>query len=170
MRLISKKPCSFGGRQFFVGNEIPAGLVADAKQQEKWGVLSIVAADGEASVEQTGALFTQEQVDSMVAEAVAELKQTGAGAFEGTVTIPVSGESEGGNEQITAVPATPEEIQQVFTVMQMNADNGAKAITEVQNENVLILLHAADSRKTIKDAARKQADNLFSTPDGKNEA
>lgn len=170
MRLIAKKPCSFGGRQFFVGDEIPTGLVADAKQQEKWGVVSIVATDGEASVEQTGALFTQEQVDSMVAEAVAELKQAEAGAYEGTVTISVFGESEGDNEQITVVPATPEEIQQVFTIMQMNADNGAKAITEVQNENVLILLHAVDSRKTIKDAAKKQADNLFSTPDGKNEA
>lgn len=140
MRLIAKKPCSFGGRQFFVGDEIPTGLVADAKQQEKWGVVSIVATDGE------------------------------AGAYEGTVTISVFGESEGDNEQITAVPATPEEIQQVFTIMQMNADNGAKAVTEVQNENVLILLHAVDSRKTIKDAAKKQADNLFSTPDGKNEA
>lgn len=170
MRLIAKKPCSFGGRQFFVGDEIPTGLVADAKQQEKWGVVSIVATDGEASVEQTGALFTQEQVDSMVAEAVAEMKQTEAGAYEGTVTISVFEESEGDNEQITVVPATPEEIQQVFTIMQMNADNGAKAITEVQNENVLILLHAVDSRKTIKDAAKKQADNLFSTPDGKNEA
>lgn len=170
MRLIAKKPCSFGGRQFFVGDEIPTGLVADAKQQEKWGVVSIVATDGEASVEQTGALFTQEQVDSMVAEAVAEMKQTEAGAYEGTVTISVFEESEGDNEQITVVPATPEEIQQVFTIMQMNADNGAKAITEVQNENVLILLHAVDSRKTIKDAAKKQADNLFSTPDGKNES
>lgn len=170
MRLIAKKPCSFGGRQFFVGDEIPAGLVADAKQQEKWGIVSIVATDGEASVEQTGALFTQEQVNSMVAEAVAELKQTEEGAYEGAVTISVFGESEGDNEQITAVPATPEEIQQVFTIMQMNADNGARAITEVQNENVLILLHAVDSRKTIKDAAKKQADNLFSTPDGKNEA
>lgn len=170
MRLIAKKPCSFGGKQFFVGDEIPAEFVADAKQQEKWGVVTIVTSDGEASAEQTGAFFTQEQVDSMVAEAVAELKQTDTGVYEGTVTISVFGEGEGDNEQVTAVPATAEEIQQVFTIMQMNADNGAKAITEVQNENVLILLHAVDSRKTIKDAAKKQADNLFSTPDDKNEA
>lgn len=37
-------------------------------------------------------------------------------------------------------------------------NTSVKAITEVQNENVLILLHAVDSRKTIKDAAKKQAD------------
>ena len=35
MRLIANKPCSFGGRQFYIGDEIPANLVADAKTQEK---------------------------------------------------------------------------------------------------------------------------------------
>ena len=39
MKLIAKWPCSFGGKQFFIGDEIPAELVIDPKCQEKRGVL-----------------------------------------------------------------------------------------------------------------------------------
>ena len=31
MRLIAKKPCSFGGQQFYIGDEVPENLVADVK-------------------------------------------------------------------------------------------------------------------------------------------
>ena len=109
-------------------------------------------------------------ISRMDEEPAAELRETEPGAFEGTIQISVKGESDGENEQITAIPATPEEIQQVFSIMQLNAEDGAKAIAEVKAENVLILLHAADSRKTIKEAAKKQADNLFSTNGVSNES
>ena len=190
MRLIAKKPCSFGGQKFFIGDEIPEGLVADAGMQEMYGVIAIVnenAGEG-ASGGQPGALFTQEQTDSMIAAAVdeavknvtAELEQErlqqleelqkeaaglkeadGFASFDGTVIISVKGESDGENGSATAVPATPEEIQEAFSIMQMNAEEGARAVAEVAKENVLILLHAADSRKAIKAAAKKQADSLF---------
>ena len=75
MRLIAKKPCSFGGRQFFIGDEIPENLVADAKRQEEYGVINIVN-DGEGgSGAQSGSLFTQEQVEKMIAEAVEEAEK-----------------------------------------------------------------------------------------------
>lgn len=185
MKLIAKKPCSFGGQQFYIGDEIPENLVADAKRQEEYGVITIVNDSEEGSGTQSGSLFTQEQVEKMIAEAVeeaekkkenqlaemqayvAELKETEPGAYKGTILISVKGESD---EQQTAVPAAPEEIQQVFSIMQMNATEGAEAITRVKSENVLILLHAADTRKTIKDAAKKQADNIFSTSDSTNES
>lgn len=175
MRLIAKKPCSFGGRQFYIGDEIPENLVADASLQEKYGVITIVNDSEGGSSEQSGSLFTQEQVEKMIAEAVeeaekkketpfeeiqayvAELKETELGAYDGAIPISVKEESD---EQQTAVPATPEEIQQVFSIMQMNATDGAEAIAGVKSENVLILLRAADTRKTIKDAAKKQADNI----------
>ena len=47
MKLIAKKPCSFGGRKFYVGDEIPAELVLNPEAQEKMGVLSQVKAEGE---------------------------------------------------------------------------------------------------------------------------
>lgn len=191
MRLIANKPCSFGGRQFFIGDEIPADLVANVKAQEKMGVITIRNETERVPGAESGTLFTMEQVEKMVAEAVDEAVnntvqemeqkqkelQEAAGVLQeegflpgGTVIIPVKGDSAGDTEQQTAVPATPEEIQQVFSIMQMNATDGAEAIAGVKSENVLILLHAVDTRKTIKDAAKKQADNIFSTSGNPNES
>lgn len=191
MKLIAKKPCSFGGRQFYIGDEIPADLVADARMQEKLGVVTIANDTEGVPGRESGTLFTQEQVEKTVAEAVdeavnntvlemerkqKELQEAadilhGEGSlYEGTVIIPVKGDSDGDNEQQTAVPATPEEIQQVFSIMQMNATDGAEAIAGVNSENVLILLHAADTRKTVRDAAKKQADNIFPASGSPNES
>lgn len=39
MRLIAKKPCSFGGKKFYIGDEIPAKFVKDPAEQEKLGAL-----------------------------------------------------------------------------------------------------------------------------------
>ena len=185
MRLITNKPCSFGGRKFYIGDEIPENLVADAKQQEKMGIITIVNDGTGVSDGQSGALFTQAQVEAMISEAVeeaekkrvdqlaemqayvAELKETKSETYDGAIWISVKGQSD---EQQTAVPATPEEIQQVFSIMQMNAAEGDEAIAGVKSENILILLHAADTRKTIKDAAKKQADNIFPTSVSPNES
>ena len=210
MRLIAKKPCSFGGRQFYIGDEIPENLVADGKRQEEYGVITIVKDSEGLSGGQPDSLFTQEQVEKMLAEAieeavdntvrdmkkeqellllflhipdntvrdmkkeqeelltyVAELKETEPGAYEGAIPISVKGESD---EQQTTVFATPEEIQQVFSIMQMTATDGAEVIAGVKSENILILLHGADSRKTVKNAAKEQADKLFSTERVSNES
>ena len=42
MKLIAKKPCSFGGKRFYIGDEIPAEVVLNPQEQEKMGRLSIV--------------------------------------------------------------------------------------------------------------------------------
>ena len=58
MKLIAKKRCSYGGRKFFAGDEIPADIVLNVEREEKLGVISI--ANDEAGVpEQSGALFSQ---------------------------------------------------------------------------------------------------------------
>ena len=36
MALIAKKPCSFGGKAFFIGEEVPDELVMDAEYQEQF--------------------------------------------------------------------------------------------------------------------------------------
>lgn len=169
MKLIAKRPCNYGGRQFYIGDEIPTDLVANVEREEKLGVISI--ANGNTGVSgEAGTLFTQEQVDSMIEQAVAELQETEPGAYDGIIQISVQGQSDGENQQIIAIPAKPEEIQQVFAIMQLTAEEGAKVIADVTDENVLILLHAADSRKTIKNAAKERADKLFPTTDDLNDS
>ncbi len=180
MRLIANRPCSFGGRKFYIGDVVPGDLVADARLQEKMGVVSIVNDGMGASGGQPGTLYTQEQVEEMIAESVEEavgntirdmrkeqeafqthvgkLKELEPGAFDGVVQIAVRGASDG---QLTVVLAKPEEIQEVFSIMQQGAEDGAKAVADVRSENVLILLHAADSRKMVKNAAKERADKLL---------
>lgn len=147
MGLIARKPCNFGGKKFFIGDKIPDALVVNPALQEKLGIIAIVKSDDERTSSTETILYTQEQVKS---------KQS-------IIPITVKGESSDEDEQLIEIFATVEEVQQVFTIMQMSADDGIKAIAEVKTENVLILLHASDSRKTIKDAAKKQANNLLSS-------
>ena len=203
MRLIAKKPCSYGGRKFFIGDEIPAELVVNIEREEKLGVISI--ANDEAGVpEQSGTLYSQEQVDEMIADAVAnagkgftqeqvdemiadavanagkgftqeqvdEMIQSAVAEFEpfdsdnAGFTVTVKGEG----DNVTAVSCSTEDIQSVVDVLQMNADDGAKAVANVKSDSVLILLHALDTRATVKKAAQKQHDTLFSADGNSNES
>lgn len=163
MRLIVKKPCSFGGRQFYIGDEIPENLVADARLQEKYGVITIVN-NSEGVSDQSGTLFTQEQVDEMIQSAVAEIKPVETDDIGFIVMV------KGEGDNVTAVFCSAEDIQEVVDVLQMNADDGAKAVDNVKSDSVLILLHALDTRATVKKAAQKQHDTLFSADGNSNES
>ena len=108
--------------------------------------------------------FTQEQVDEMIQSTVAELKPFDSDNAGFTVTV----KGEGGN--VTAVSCNAEDIQSVVDVLQMNADDGAKAVASVQSDSVLILLHVLDTRTTVKKAVQKQHDTLFSAEGNSNES
>lgn len=146
MQYLCTKQLTAGGEDYHPGEVIPDGVILPERSGKlmKSGYLS--------------ALKTE-----VPWEYAAELRETEAEAYKGTVLIFVKPASDGENGQATAVPAKPEEIQQVFSILQMNAEEGAKAVADVRNENILILLHAADNRKTIKNAAKEQADRLFLT-------
>ena len=80
-----------------------------------------------------------------------------------TILIPVKGE----NGDIS-LNVTPQEVQEVFSLLQMNAGEGIAEIGKVESDNVLILIHATDTRKTIQNAAKERADILSSAKDQKN--
>ncbi len=192
MQYLCLKQLTVGKTTYHLGDTIPDDVILPARSEKliRSGYISKLDEETEYSKNESG-LFTQEQVDKMIAEAVDEAVnnmvvemeqkqkalQEAAGVLqeegflsENIVIIPVKGDADGDNEQITTILMTPNEIQQVFSIMQQNADEGSKAITTIKSENVLILLHAADSRKTIKEAAKKQADNLFSSNDNINKS
>lgn len=192
MQYLCLKQLTVGKITYHLGDTIPDDVILPARSEKliRSGYISKLDEETEYSKNESG-LFTQEQVDKMIAEAVDEAVnnmvvemeqkqkalQEAAGVLqeegflsENIVIIPVKGDADGDNEQITTILMTPNEIQQVFSIMQQNADEGSKAITTIKSENVLILLHAADSRKTIKEAAKKQADNLFSSNDNINKS
>ena len=58
MKLIAKKPCSFNGKKFFIGNEIPESYVLDPKAQVAMGVIEVVEGEGiKAAPEEGGPLL-----------------------------------------------------------------------------------------------------------------
>lgn len=42
MKLIARQPCNFGGKRFYIGDEIPAEYVLNPQSQESLGILAIV--------------------------------------------------------------------------------------------------------------------------------
>lgn len=191
MQYLCEKQLFAGGVTYHVGEIIPDGVILPERSGKlmKSGYISelnLEMPEGSSSGQRR--VFTQEEVNAMIADELSKaareheeqlakiqnhkeaLDETALSAFEGTVLITLKGTADGENEQVTAIPASPEEIQQVFSVMQLNAEDGARAIADVESENVLILLHAADSRKTVKNAAKERADKLFSTETVPNES
>ena len=154
MQYLCLKQLTVGKTTYHLGDTIPDDVILPARSEKliRSGYISKLDEETEYSKNESGVL----QEEGFLSENI--------------VIIPVKGDADGDNEQITTILMTPNEIQQVFSIMQQNADEGSKAITTIKSENVLILLHAADSRKTIKEAAKKQADNLFSSNDNINKS
>lgn len=135
MKLIAKKPCSFGGKQFYIGNEIPVDLVLNPQEQEKMGRLAIVADNATAAPPAETTAENQVPVDAM------------------TVVI----HAENGDVTLTL---TAEGLQAVVDVLTSTVDDAEPIINQMVDDDALILLHAADYRKGIKEAAAARAQAL----------
>jgi hypothetical protein len=128
MKLIAQKPCSFGGKRFYIGDEIPGEFVLNPIDQEKRGILAIVN-DANDSVEPGG--------DATVVRLV----------------IP-------GKEGEVALDLAPESIQTVMNVLTANAEEAAEMVKQITSDDILFLVNAADSRKTVQAAAKARAQAL----------
>ena len=132
MKLIAKKPCSFNGQTFYIGDEIPPEFVINPKAQENLGTVAIVSVSDASRTN----LAEEGQVEFGV-----PIKQK-----DGTMTLYL-------NE---------EQICRAVEVMQMTASEAKEAIKGIAEEKILILLNACDSRKTIKEATEDAASELNS--------
>ena len=129
MKLIAKKPCSFSGKKFYIGDEIPAGLVLDPSGQEKMGVLVRVNA----------------QEHPAPAPEVSE-------PAEQTITVIIRADE--GDMPLTL---TADGLQSVFDVLTAKVAEAEPIIEEMTDGDALILLHITDSRKSVKEAAETRA-------------
>lgn len=136
MKLIARKPCSFGGKKFYIGEEIPAEYVLEPKNQEKMGTIAIVN-------------------DDAVAPAPAEERNI-ANLEQMTVVI----HDKNGDIHLNL---TAENIQSVVDVLTGPAPKAEPIIAEMTNVDALILLHAAEQRKSVKTAAEDRAQALSET-------
>ncbi len=131
MKLIAKKPCSFGGKKFFVGEEIPLELVVNPATQEKFGTLTIVDSES-----------INEAPEPIVIPAPSL-----------SITVKT------GDTDMILEPSS-EGIQDVFNVLVGKASEAETIISQMDDNDALILLHLADSRKSIKEAAEARAKEI----------
>lgn len=133
MKLIAKQPCSFGGKRFYIGDEIPVELVKEPKTQEKYGILAIV--EGEAVTP------TPTVEATVVSDPVL------------TITVSVDG------EQMDLEP-TDDGLQDIFTALIGNTDTAIAVVNKMTDNDALILLHLSDKRVTVQKAVKNRAEQL----------
>ena len=133
MKLIAKKPCSFGGEQFYIGDEIPVELVKDPKTQEKYGILVIVEGDALTPAPTVSPIVVSDPVL--------------------TITVRI------GEETMDLEP-TDDGLQDIFSVLIAEPAVAIDVIKKMTDNDALILIHLADRRATVKKAAKERADKL----------
>ena len=73
----------------------------------------------------------------------------------GGVNLPIQTEN-----GVLELPASGEDIVKAVEVMQMNAEDAAKAVGDIESETALIIIDACESRKTVKTAVKARAEEL----------
>ncbi len=131
MALVAKKPCSFGGKDFFIGDEIPKELVNDPAYQEQLGVL--------AHVDESSWM---------------------TGTDNGILSIPIIKDVDADTAEVIEIKLSEGAVQNVFAILQMDEEHAVEAIGKIEEENVLIVVHACDSRAACKNAAKQRAEAL----------
>lgn len=136
MSIIALKPCTFGGKKFLIGDEIPESLVANPKVQAKMGTIAI-----------SGGTIPPEELQQYTSQ-VGEVK------FEIII------HSENGDLPLAV---TNEELSIFTDILQINVSKTedkqkvSDMIQNIESEDLLIMLDALDGRKFVKEEAQERA-------------
>lgn len=133
IKLIAKKPCSFGGERFYIGDEIPAALVTEPKTQEKYGILAILEGDAVTPAPTVNATVVSDPVL--------------------TISVCVNG------EQMDLEP-TDDGLQDIFNALISGADDAIAIVNKMNDNDALILLNLSERRTTVQKAAKARAEKL----------
>lgn len=139
MKLIAKKPCSFEGHKFFIGDEIPTEFVANPKALEKMGVIAIAG-----NADPIPFTDPQEYVTPELMEIKFEIL---IHAEEGDLPLQVTNEELNVFTDILQIPVSKAEDKQKISEM----------IQNIVSEDLLIMLDALDGRKFVKEEAQARA-------------
>lgn len=127
---IAKKPCSFEGRKFYIGDEIPDNYIQNPEAMEKMGVISVIG---------MGLPVESAEIVSQVAEVLFSIPIVKDGK---TMEIDVS---------------EPQIVDAVKILQMPLKDATAHIKGHVEDNTVLILLNALDSRASVKKETETKA-------------
>ena len=102
--------------------------------------------------------YIMEQPDDAPSD-VAVLASADETAENDMVLVPIQ---QGASDELV-VPISKDDAALIFCLMQENAEKAIWEINEINDENVLIVIHATDGRKSVKNAAKERASTLHTT-------
>lgn len=141
---VCVKPITLSGRNFSYGDIIPDGYVLPER------ALALIRSN----------YITSFESGTPVSEAVTPIMPLQDKTGETLITIPISTEN-----GILEVITSSQTVTTVFSIMQKTVEEAEKDIAGLEDENALILLNAADSRKGIQKAAEERAAQLNKGPE-----
>jgi len=152
---ICKKACVLGGVAYSEGDAIPADAVLPSREKVliKQGLI-VPAVNVDVLLEENKFLRAK----------VAELQKTAGEATESPrndekeqrgIIIPIT--AKGG---LIELEMKPEDIIKAIATLQLNAEEAAKAVGEIDKEEILILIDALNYRKTVKTAILERVAQL----------
>ena len=86
---------------------------------------------------------------------IIETKGEGGDIAPSLLAVPIINEDE-----TLTLEMTGEQVVECLGILQLTADDAIEAIKGIEDEAKLILIHRIDSRKTVKEAAKKRAEAL----------
>lgn len=141
--IIAKRPCSFEGKKFFIGDEIPEGVVQDPDKMEKLGMVVVV----------------KEGRPMEIGESIAHVSEV-------LFHIPIIK-----GEETLEMDVSEPQIREAVKTMQMSVKDATAHIKEyVEDDTVLILLNAIDSRTAVKKEAELKAKEIVKAEKSEGEA
>lgn len=131
MSYVALRPCKFAGKEYLIGQEIPGDVIDPMAAKRLKNVGKIADAIATVTVSETG-----QQVEQ----------------GEPTFTINIHLD-----DGMIPLAITNEDAQVIFSVLQAPVKDAEPLVASIKNEDVLMLIHAVDQRKSIKEAAKAQA-------------
>lgn len=135
------KPIKFRGKRYIIGDVIGDDVVEPSRAMPliKSGYLSEA--------------FDNFQIKNEAAEPSQEISDT--------IIIPIISE-----ECPLSLELSRENTAELLRIMQLDVKEAEKEITRIEDDNMLIVLNACDSRKGVKNSSRKRALELQNGNDG----
>lgn len=143
------KACTFGGVAYSVGDAIPFEAVLPSRERAliKQGFIAQAEAKPDAKLQEENEILTARIAELEKADAGATKSPAGDENEQKSIVIPIT--AKGG---VLELVMTPEDIIKAVSTMQLNAEDAAKAVGEIEKEETLILIDTLDTRKTVKTA------------------
>lgn len=164
------KSCTFGGVAYSVGDAIPFDAVLPSRERAliKQGFISKAEHKSDARLQEENENLQEE--NEILTARIAELENsatgapkspTGDGNEQRDIVVPIT--AKGG---VLELVMTPEDIIKAVATMQLNAEEAAKAVGEIEKEETLILIDTLDTRKTVKTAIRARVEAMENSEEG----